>query len=187
MDVFLAFIAAFGFNFPPIYWAFCDGTQLQVAQNTALFALLGNMYGGNGTTNFKLPDLRGRVMIGAGSAPGLQTYTQGQTGGAEISTTLVAHSHTGSITSASAAIKAYSASGTSATPVARGNINVLSGSTAGSLYGTVAPDTVLNVGGGAVTGTIVTDVAGSTSSSIMQPYCPINFCIALAGIYPSRN
>lgn len=188
METFLAFIAAFGFNFPPAYWALCNGTQLQIAQNSALYSLLGVMYGGNGTTNFNLPDLRGRVMIGAGAGPGLQPYLQGQSGGAETCTTLLAHSHTGSIGTASATIKAYSAAGTSANPIARGGINVLSGSTGGSIYGTTAPDTALNVGGGTVTGTITTDISGSaTSFNIMQPYCPMNFCIAMSGIYPTRE
>jgi len=189
MEAFMAFIAAFGFNFPPAYWAVCNGVTLPIAQNSALFALLGVMYGGNGSTNFNLPDLRGRVMIGAGTGPGLDTYEQGDSGGTENCTTLVAHSHSGSITSASATIKACSTSGTSANPIARGGINVLSGSTGGStIYGATAPDTALNVGGGAVTGNIITDVTGSgTSFSLMQPYCPMNFCIALAGIFPSRG
>ncbi|ADQ80265.1 Tail Collar domain protein [Paludibacter propionicigenes WB4] len=188
METFLAFIAAFGFNFPPYYWASCDGTLLPISQNSALYALLGTQYGGNGSSNFGLPDLRGRVMIGAGQGPGLALYEQGESGGTENCTTLVAHNHTGIIGTASATIKAYSASGTSANPVARGSINVLSGSTGGSIYGTTDPDTALNVGGGAVTGSIVTNVTGSGSSfSLMQPYCPINFCIALSGIYPSRG
>jgi microcystin-dependent protein len=187
MEPFLAFIAAFGFNFPPNNWAFCDGTEMQIAQNTALYSLLGTIYGGNGTSTFKLPDLRGRVMIGAGEGPGLKKYDQGKSGGAEACTTLVAHSHTGTLTNASATIKAYSASGTSANPNTRANINVLSGSTTGSIYGSIPPDTILNVGGGSVTGNITTDATGNGSSfSLLQPYCPINFCIALAGIFPSR-
>lgn len=183
----MALIASFGFNFAPYGWMLCNGQQLQISQNSALFALLGTMYGGNGQTNFNLPDLRGRAMIGMGQGPGLQNYTQGiaGVGGTENCNTLIAHSHTASLANATVAVKAYSGVGTAATPSSR--TSVLSGSTV-NLYGATAPDTSLNVGGGAVTGAVAIDPAGAGSSfSIMQPYLPINFSIATVGIFPSRN
>jgi microcystin-dependent protein len=194
MDAFLAMIAYFGFNFVPYGWAACNGQLLTVQQNSALFALLGAIYGGNGTSNFGLPDLRGRVVLGAGvSTASNKNYNQGNpTGNTETVTLTVnqmpMHSHTATIGAASATIKAYSQVGTSALPVARGNINVLSGSTSGSIYGTIAPDIVLNVGGGAVAGSVIVDPNGSSNPvSIMQPYCVLNACICTSGIYPTRQ
>ncbi len=189
MEAFMALIASFGFNFAPYGWMLCNGQQLQISQNSALFALLGTMYGGNGQTNFNLPDLRGRAMIGMGQGPGLQNYTQGiaGVGGTENCNTLIAHSHTATLTNATVAVKAYSGTGTATAPSSRSNITVLSGSTV-NLYGATAPDTSLNVGGGAVTGAVAIDPAGAGASfSIMQPYCPLNMCIATEGIFPSRN
>lgn len=187
MDAFMAFIAAFGFNFAPRGWMLCQGQILNVSQNSALFALLGTMYGGNGSQTFGLPDLRGRVIVGMGQGPGLQNYVQGTqgAGGAETCTTLVAHSHTATLANATVAVKAYSGAGTATAPSSRAS--VLSGSTV-NLYGSTAPDIVMNVGGGAVAGTVAVNPAGAgTSFSIMQPYCPLNMCIATEGIFPSRN
>lgn len=78
MDPFLGTIAMFGFNFVPRGWAFCNGQIMSIQQNTALFSLLGTTYGGNGTTTFGLPDLRGRVPVGQGQGPGLSNYSIGQ-------------------------------------------------------------------------------------------------------------
>jgi microcystin-dependent protein len=189
METFMALIASFGFNYAPYGWALCNGQQLSIPQNSALFALLGTMYGGNGTSNFNLPDLRGRVMVGMGQAPGYSNYVQGiqGAGGAENCSTLVAHSHAATLTNASATIKAYSGAGTATAPSSRSNINVISGSTV-NLYGSTAPDTVMNVGGGAVTGAVTVDPTGvGTSFSLMQPYLPMNFSIATQGLFPPRN
>ena len=98
-DPYLGQIAFVPYNFVPKNWASCDGQLLSIAQNTALFSLLGTTYGGNGTTTFALPDMRGRVLVHNGQAPGgPTTYTMGQTGGTESVTLLItqmpAHSHT---------------------------------------------------------------------------------------------
>jgi microcystin-dependent protein len=189
METFMALIASFGFNYAPYGWALCNGQILNIAQNSALFALLGTMYGGDGRVNFGLPDLRGRAMIGMGQGPGLSNYTQGiaGVGGAENCSTLVAHTHAATLANASATVKAYSGAGTATAPSSRSNINVLSGSTV-NLYGSTAPDTVMNVGGGAVTGAVTVNPTGvGTSFSIMQPYLPMNFSIATQGLFPSRN
>jgi len=187
MDPFMALIASFGFNFAPYGWALCWGQQLSVAQNSALFSLLGTLYGGNGTSNFNLPDLRGRAMIGMGQGPGLQNYIQGiqGAGGTENSSALVAHTHAASLINASATIKVNNTLGSGGTPSDRANVLA---SSASALYNATAPNVTLNVGGGAVTGTVTVNPAGTGSSfSIMQPYLPINFSIATTGIFPSRN
>ncbi|MCB0630228.1 MAG: phage tail protein, partial [Lewinella sp.] len=83
MEPFLGQIQPFGFNFPPRGWAFCDGQLLAISSNTALFSLLGTMYGGDGRTTFALPDLRGRSIVHIGTGPGLSHITQGEKGGRE--------------------------------------------------------------------------------------------------------
>lgn len=85
-DPFLSQIQIFGFNFPPLGWALCDGQLMAISQNTALFSLLGTNYGGNGTSNFALPDLQGRVIVNYGQGPGLSNYNQGDKGGVESNT-----------------------------------------------------------------------------------------------------
>ena len=98
MDPFLGQISLLGCNFAPQGWALCQGQLLSIAQNTALFSLLGVNFGGDGRTNFQLPDLRGRAPVGFGQGPGLSAYTIGQTGGGETisisSANHPAHSHT---------------------------------------------------------------------------------------------
>ena len=91
---FVGEIAIFAGNFPPRSWAFCDGQLLPIAQNTALFSLLGTIYGGDGRTTFALPDLRSRVPIQAGQGPGLRNWTLGQRGGTERTPETPAHTHT---------------------------------------------------------------------------------------------
>src|SRR5664279_958928 len=97
MESFLASLLIFAGNFAPRGWAFCNGQILSIAQNSAVFALIGTTYGGNGTTNFALPDLRGRVPIHAGQGPGLSLYSLGQSGGTEnttlLATQIPAHTH----------------------------------------------------------------------------------------------
>src|SRR5215207_9632471 len=97
-EPFIGEIRMFGGNFAPRGWAFCEGQLLSIAQNTALFSILGTTYGGNGTTTFALPDLRGRVPIQPGQGPGLSPYTLGQMSGQENVTLLItnipAHTHT---------------------------------------------------------------------------------------------
>lgn len=193
MDFILAMIAYFGFNFIPMGWALCDGHTLSVGQNSALFSLLGYLYGGDGVNNFGLPDLRGRVILGQGtSSIGTHTsYSMGNnTTGVEFLNLTVnqmpIHTHTASIGTASTTIKANSAMGTSAGPTTRAN--VIATVSNGFLYNGNAPDTTLNVGGGAVTGTVTVGFnGGSAPVSVMQPYCVMNACICTNGIYPTRD
>jgi microcystin-dependent protein len=192
MDAFLAMIAYFGFSFEPMGWTFCNGQLLSVSQNTALFSLLGVAYGGNGSSNFGLPDLRGRVVLGQGLSTALpnQNYILGNpTGNTETVTLTTAqmpiHSHLATLSNATTTIKAFSGTGTSTNPNSR--TSVLSGSTV-SLYSGTAPDTPLNVGGGVVAGTVTVANNGSSAPvSVMQPYCVMNACICTSGIYPSRQ
>ena len=168
---FLAEIKIVSFNFPPKGWAFCSGQLLPINQNQALFSLLGTMYGGNGQTNFALPDFRGRTPIHLGAG-----FTQGQAGGQEFHTVTMsempAHPHQLN------ASKTQANQATLVTPPG-GTPNILAAVT-GAQYGTVqnlntlTPDTITNVG-------------GSQPHENRQPYLVLNFVIALQGIFPSQN
>ncbi len=174
MDVFLGFIAAFGFNFPPQGWALCNGQLLQISTNTALFALLGTTFGGDGRTTFGLPDLRGRAAIGMGQGVGLADYPIGQVSGTENvtlnSTQIPAHAH--QMIGSSEAQSAGGAGNSSLGSAGRG--------TGTNIY---APGATNQVPMASMT----TPVGGSQPHSNMQPYLVINYCIALVGIFPSRN
>ena len=171
MDPFLGQIQAFGFNFPPQGWAFCDGQMMSIAQNTALFALLGTTYGGNGQTTFALPDLRGRSMVHAGQGPGLSPIVQGQVGGVESVTiglvNMPAHNH-------SVSVSVNTATGEDALPTNKiaSSTNAFSEDvTGGSFLGGVNQQTV----------------GGNQPMAIRNPYVGIYHSIALQGIFPSRN
>ena len=172
---FLAQITLFAGNFAPRGWAFCQGQILPIAQNTALFSLLGTTYGGNGQTTFALPDLRGRVPIQPGQGPGLSPYSLGELGGVEnvtlLQTQMPAHNHTTQVTS-----NASSAAATDTLP----NGNFL----ASDNQYTNTSNAVMN----ATAVTVTVGIAGgSQPHENRQPYLAINFIIAMEGIFPSRN
>lgn len=177
MDTFIGNIMMFGFNFAPQGWATCSGQLLGIAQNTALFSLLGTTYGGNGQTNFGLPDYRGRVPVGMGQGPGLSNIQQGQLSGTENKTlttaNMPAHTHMATVN-----VPVTTANATSEEPA--GNIIA---SQVNNFFAAA------NTGNGSMGGTTATvaTAGGSQPFSIMQPYLGINFCIALQGIFPSRN
>ncbi len=167
MNPFVGQIIMVGFNFAPIGWALCNGQLLPISQNQALFSLLGTYYGGDGMTNFALPNLQGRVPIHQGYATGGSNYVIGATGGVENVTLLVnnlpAHNHpancsTKQSTSASPAshfwAEAHSYAATSNSHMA---------------------DTAIGTTG------------GNQPVSVVQPFLCVNFIIALQGIFPSRN
>ena len=166
MEPFLGQIQAFGFNFPPRGWAFCDGQLLTIAQNSALFSLLGTTFGGDGRTTFGLPDLRGRSIVHVGNGPGLSTITWGQKAGVENHTLTVAQmpSHTHNI-------GVNSASGEETNP---------SGKYLGAIQDGYSEDSNANLASPASAG-------GGQSYSIRNPYLGIYVSIAMVGIYPSRN
>jgi microcystin-dependent protein len=168
MEPFIGQLQLFGFNFAPVGWALCNGQLLSISANTALFSLLGTMYGGNGQTTFGLPDLRGRVPLHYGQGPGLSTYTQGEVGGAESITLnkneIAPHTHGAQ----------GSAAGTSKSPSGL----VPGYNDAAPSYG--APDgTAMHPG-------MIGPNAGGQPHENRQPYLVLNWCIAVEGIYPSR-
>ncbi len=170
---FLGEIALLGFNFAPRNWALCNGQLLLIAQNTALFSLLGTMYGGNGTTTFALPDLRSRVPIGFGQGPGLSNYDIGQAAGQEnvtlTSAQLPSHTH---------ALKASSSLGDQPSP--EGNVLANTGNFDTEYYNG-APTTSMN-------GQSIGSTGGSQSVGMLQPYLALNYVIAInGGVFPSRN
>jgi microcystin-dependent protein len=180
MEPFVGEIRAVGFNYAPNGWATCRGQIMPISQNTALFAILGTTYGGNGTTTFGLPDLQGRVIVQQGQGPGLSPYTLGQVSGDEnvtlLTTQLPAHTHG---LTASIATNNGDSSGTLASPenafLAVAAINQYSDDPASGTQ--MAVD--------AVTGTLA-PVGGSQPHSNMMPYLTTNYIIALQGIFPQR-
>lgn len=190
MDPFIGEIILVPYNFAPRGYAFCNGQILAIAQNTALFSLLGTTFGGNGQTTFALPDLRGRVPVSSGQGPGLSSYSLGQMGGAEnttlLTTQMPAHTHVMSVGTLSAAARARNAAGNSASPVNAVPAAEAAGVTA--TYSNLAPDASMATGAIALSGAPAAAVAGSSQPfSNIQPYLTLNYCIALEGIFPSRN
>ena len=173
-EPFVAEIRICAFNFPPSGWAFCDGQLLSLAQNTALFSLLGTTYGGDGQTTFGLPDLRGRMPLHPGQGPGLSLYDLGQEGGSETVTLLATqipnHTHV---------VRATSAGGTSADPAAK--VWATPGATRGLRGYNLAPGT-----GGAMAAAAISTVGGQPHNNL-QPYLTVNLVIALQGVYPPRS
>ena len=178
-DPFIAEIVMFGGNFAPRGWALCDGQLLPISQNQALFSLLGTTFGGDGRTNFALPDLRGRAAIHPGNGPGLSSYRLGQKGGAESVTLAVtqipSHNH-----SVSAVLKGKDSSGNSASPTG----NSLASKSRTNIYSSDAPNVDMKSGSVAVT---ESNVGGSQSHENRMPFQAVNHIIALTGVFPSRN
>lgn len=169
-EPYLGELRCFGFNYPPRGWAYCQGQLLPIAQNTALFSLLGTMYGGNGQTTFGLPDLRGRAPIGFGQGPGLSPRELGEVGGEEQVTLTAAqippHTHT-----VMGATDASTKSPTNAVP----------GVTAGGSSYSSTPSTPMNAG------MIPPSGGGNQPHDNISPYLATNWCIALEGLYPPRS
>lgn len=166
-EPFLSEIRMFSFGFAPTGWATCDGQTLQISQNQALYALIGIIYGGNGSTTFNLPDLRGRTPIHFSAS-----YGEGSKGGSEgvvlNSSTMPAHTHT---------LEAGTVTATAST-VAN---NILATLAAGKAdFAPAANLTAMNAGA-------ISTAGSSTPHNNMQPSLVINFCIALQGIFPSRD
>jgi microcystin-dependent protein len=179
-EPFLGQIAIFGFNFEPQGWAFCRGQLLMVSRNTSLFSIFGTTFGGNGTTNFALPNLQG-IPIGAGQGPGRSDYFLGQTGG-EPAVTLMpqqmpSHSH---------AFNAVTDQATSVSPggnqlakawqaqAQTDNVASFYSSNPGSANTALAPNAIVASGSG-------------QPHNNMQPYLTLNFCVAIQGVWPQRD
>jgi microcystin-dependent protein len=177
-DAYIGEIRTFGFNFAPKSWATCSGQLLSIAQNTALFSILGTTYGGNGTTTFALPDLRGRAPIHWGTGVGLGAVSLGQVGGEEnhllIQTEMPTHNHTFAATTAAATKKPVNL-GVFADDVDSQAVDYFAAFNApNSSYVNLNPLSMPAAG-------------GSQPHNNMQPYLVLNICICLFGIFPSRN
>jgi microcystin-dependent protein len=158
-------IRLFGGNFAPSGWAFCDGSLLAIAENTALFALIGTTYGGDGASTFGLPDLRGRAVVGTGQGPGLSDYVIGQSGGAETVTLDVA-------TMPAHGLATSTATQTTHRP---GPAAALAAGTGGSYAPAAAADTSL------------APVGGGQPHENMPPFLVVTYIISLFGIFPSQS
>ena len=170
-DPWIGEIALVAFNFPPVGWATCDGQLLSIAQNTALFSLLGTTYGGNGQTTFALPDLRGRVPIHMGQGPGLTPYTIGEVAGTEtvtlLSSQMPAHSHV---------VSASTLNGTSDVPTGAFPAKNAAG----------VPSYVAAANAN-MAGSMIGPTGGNQPHDNRQPFLTMNYIIALQGIVPSRS
>jgi microcystin-dependent protein len=171
-DPFVAEIRIFPFNFAPKGWAWCDGQLLPLSQNTALFSLLGTTYGGNGKSNFALPDLQGRAPMHPGQGPGLSLHDLGETGGSETVSLLESetpsHSHTlraNTLDPADTNIPGPSASFAQAT--------------GGGLYQPAQ--------NGFMAAEVAAPAGGDQPHNNMMPYLTFYFCIALQGVFPPRT
>jgi microcystin-dependent protein len=188
-DPYLSQIALFGFGFVPRGWAACNGQLLAISQNAALFALIGTTYGGNGTTNFALPNLQSRAPLGYGQGPGLTSYSIGEILGIEAITLTVAqipaHTHPIDTSALTATGKCSSTPGTQRTPV--GGVPAAEAAGVTATYSNAAPDASMS--SGAVTfGNPTAGIAGSSQPhENRQPSLAVSYCIAMVGIFPSRN
>jgi microcystin-dependent protein len=174
---FVAEIRIFPFNFAPKGWAFCNGQILPLSQNTALFSLLGTTYGGDGKSNFALPNLQGNAPMHPGQGPGLSLHDLGETGGSDtvslLQTEMPSHTH---------------------------NINCVDGARVGGQSGLPTNSTLIKTGGSptsaytsgagqnlTMSGNMVSPAGGNQPHNNLMAYLTLNFCIALQGVYPPRN
>ena len=180
MEGVIGYTTLFAGNFAPKNWAFCQGQTLAISSNTALFSILGTVYGGNGTTTFQLPNLAGRNVVGAGQGPGLSFYSLGQVGGSESNTLTLAqmpaHMHpimvtatpasrddTGGVSNPDSAIFAANGSGYSGSPSSGGQMKPYPGA-------------------------IQMQPTGSNQSySILPAFLGLNYVICMYGVFPSRG
>lgn len=197
MDPFIGEIRAVAFNYAPMDWAICAGQQIQITQNQALYALLGTTFGGNGTTYFNLPDLRGRCAIGQGQGLGLSSRILGQTGGSENKQLQIAnmpsHNHTAVVAgSASAVFKMSSDVADSDDPADAMFGKLKSGPTTFQKLYDKTPSTVITMSQDSVsidTSKLTASISNTglgTGFDIMSPFLALNYIIATAGIWPSR-
>jgi microcystin-dependent protein len=172
---FLAEIRIFAGNFAPQGWALCQGQLIAISQNTALFSLIGTFYGGNGTSNFALPNLQGSAPLHQGQGPGLSPRSIGEVGGETavtlLATEMASHNH---------AVTAQAGSGTQATPAGGFFAEARSGRALLKPYSTDAANT-------AMAATAIGSVGGNQPHNNLQPYQVLTFIIALQGVFPARN
>ena len=174
-DQFVAEIRIFPFNFAPKGWALCNGQILPISQNTALFSLLGTTYGGDGKSNFALPNMQGNAPMHPGQGPGLSLHDLGESGGSQTvtlqTTEMSAHAH--------------SLMAVNGPPPANAGAPAATASLARSSGGTAYKQSPFG-GMGPMSASAIGSTGGSQPHNNMQPYLTLNFCIALQGIFPSR-
>ena len=170
---FIGQIMIAAFNFAPQGWAFCNGQLLSIQQNTALFSLLGTTYGGNGTSNFQLPNLQSRMPVHFGQGLGLTSYVLGEVVGSETATLTIVNlpSHNHQIT-------AVSGKGNKPSPV--GTVPAADAAGITAEYSNAVPNTTMNPN-------MVSQTGGNQPFSILPPVLALNFVIALLGVFPSRS
>jgi microcystin-dependent protein len=172
----VAEIRIFGFSFAPKGWALCNGQLMPISQNTALFSLLGTTYGGNGTTNFALPNLQGAAPLNFGQGPGLSLYDLGQTGGETavtlLQTEMPGHTHS---------VKCSSGAGTATSPANNAWATAQVGRQAENKYSAATGSSP------AMSFNATSAAGGSMPHNNMPPYLTLNFCIALQGVFPARS
>ena len=168
-DPFVAEVRIFPFNFAPRGWAFCNGQLLPLSQNTALFSLLGTTYGGDGKSNFALPNLQGSTTMHWGQGPGLSQRDLGETGGSETVTLLQSeipsHTHTTAKAGSTVALLNSPAN------------NALTKPATGNAYDSTGAGNMASL----------SPAGGNQPHNNMQPYLTLNFCIALQGVFPPRS
>jgi len=173
-DPFVAEIRIFPFNFAPKGWAWCDGQLMPLSQNTALFSLLGTTYGGDGKSNFALPDLQGRAPMHPGQGPGLSLHDLGETGGSETVTLLEseipAHSH---------AMRAANEASTTNSPA--GNLIGRPFGRGNNVFNAAVNNLV------SMSDQTLAPAGGDQPHNNLQPYLTFYFCIALQGVFPPRT
>ena len=172
-DPFLAEIRIFPFTFAPKGWAFCIGQLMPISQNTALFALLGTTYGGDGKSTFALPDLKDRAPMHPGQGPGLSEHFLGEEGGVEhvtlLQSEMTRHNH---------ALMSLPTTGTRTNPIN----NSIARSSSGTPFAPASPaPPLVNLAP-----QVIPPTGGSLPHNNMQPYLTIYFCIALQGVFPQR-
>ena len=171
-DPFVAEIRIFPFNFPPKGWAWCDGQLMALSQNTALFSLLGTTYGGDGKSNFALPDLQGRAPMHPGQGPGLSLHDLGETGGSEtvalLESEIPAHSHS---------LRGNNTVGDTPSPADHTLAR----------YSNNAYQQTINSGLVAMSPNALPPAGGDQPHNSLMPYLTFYFCIALQGVFPPRG
>jgi microcystin-dependent protein len=173
-EPFLGQLSLVGFNFAPVGWALAQGQTLPISQYSALFSLLGTYYGGNGTSNFQLPNMQGNVPIGYGQSPGLSNYAIGEASGSQTVTVLTTetpiHTHTP---------KAKNLVRATANLPPTGHAFAESGS--GNMYSTATSGLT------SMSGAAISTFGGSQPHNNMMPYLGMYWIIAMSGIYPARS
>ncbi|AVG15036.1 MULTISPECIES: phage tail protein [Chromobacteriaceae] len=195
MEAYIGSIIPFAFDYPPVDWAQCQGQTLQVSQNQALFAVIGNHYGGNGSTNFQLPNLCGRMPISIGPAQptyNLPSYAIGNFGGQQtvalLTSNMPLHAHGTSAVSVSFQASTVANPNPPASSPSTNNpyLGASGGGTGLATIWNAQLESPVTVKGLGLSGN--TDVAGGTTPvSVLNPFLALNFCIAVQGLFPTRQ